>query len=153
MKIIVLIGKDDTGKSSTIREVIAQLIDKGATVKWYGRNGSDNSTMIRNIPLTKIGRVRDINILLEYHEKYIGITTYGDSQSLIQKSYNRIYSHSNKNLDIFICAAHNVNVVIDLFNKLGIQIDCIKVEKGIEPNKTYQETVNINQATNIVKFI
>ncbi len=153
MTVIVLIGKDGTGKSSTTREVIAQLIDNGATVKWHGRNGSDNSTRIRSIPLTKIGRVRDINILLEYQGKYIGITTYGDSQSLIQKSYNRICSHSDKALDIFICAAHNVKVVIDLFNELGTQINCITVEKNIEKNEIYQKTVNINQAKDIVKLI
>ncbi len=90
---------------------------------------------------------------MEYYGKYIGITTYGDSQSLIQKSYNRICSHSDKALDIFICAAHNVNVVFDLFNKLGIKINCIAVEKCIEQNEEYQKTVNINQAKDIVKLI
>ena len=89
MKFIVLVGKDNTGKSKTLEKTIDELIKKGAIVKDYSSHKLNNfKTYIANKSGLNPRKYKDITIVLELGTHLIGITTYGDDRSFVQSKVN-----------------------------------------------------------------
>ena len=121
MKFIVLVGKDDTGKTITLKSVIDELIAKGAKIinnqslRKFGSYVSSAS----QLPVPK---QNEITILLEYNKKLIGITTYGDTEGVLK---NKIEKFENIKCDCIIFGSHpggsSYEYLIDLANKYNFQ--------------------------------
>lgn len=82
MKFIVLVGKDKTGKTTTLKSVIDELIASGAKVinnPLLHKFGS----YVSSISQLPVPPQNEITILLEYKKKFIGITTYGDTKGVL----------------------------------------------------------------------
>lgn len=102
MKFIVLVGKDDTGKTTTLKSVIDELIAKGAKIvnNQFLRKFGSYVSSASQLPVPK---QNEITILLEYEEKLIGITTYGDTKSVLE---NKIQVFENIKCDCIIFGSH-----------------------------------------------
>ena len=90
MKFIVLVGKDNTGKTTTLKKVIDELIAKGAKIvndPAFNKFGS----CVTSASQLPVSAQNEITILLEYKNKRIGITTYGDTEDVL-----------NTKIDLFI---------------------------------------------------
>lgn len=102
MKFIVLVGKDNTGKTTTLKGVIDELIAKGAKIidnKGLHKFGSHVS-LSSQLPMSA---QNETTILLEYNNESIGITTYGDTDSVLQ---NKIDIFISIGCTCVICASH-----------------------------------------------
>lgn len=83
MKFIVLVGKDNTGKTTTLKSVVDELIANGANVinnQLLHKFGS----YVSSISQLPVPPQNEITILLEYKKKIIGITTYGDTEDVLR---------------------------------------------------------------------
>ena len=73
MKFIVLVGKDNTGKTTALKKVIDKLIAKGAMIV---NNSAFNKfgSYVSSTSQLPVPQQSEITILLKYEEKLIGIT-------------------------------------------------------------------------------
>lgn len=92
-EVIVLWGKGDRGKTTTLKLLIEELINLGAK-KIDG--GDSNLT-------------NDIWAILEYKNKKIGIVTVGDDQQSLKKYFDKL----NNECDIYICASRTKGISCD----------------------------------------
>lgn len=84
MKVIVLSGKASSGKTTTLKMLIAMLFCRGAKIVWCRRNqyptcqsllGEIKNEMQNHIP------PKELTVILEYKGKRIGIRSFGDVYS------------------------------------------------------------------------
>ena len=104
MKFIILVGKDNSGKTTALKKVIDNLIAKGAKIvnnPAFNKFGSYvNSTSQLPVP-----QQNEITILLKYEEKLIGITTYGDTKYVLDTKIDLFISVGCTHI---ICGSHPV---------------------------------------------
>ena len=84
MKIIVLSGSASTGKTTTLKMLIAMLLCRGATVVWCRRNSLPTCQSLLNEIKNEIQNhisPRELTVVLEYKGKLIGIRSFGDVYS------------------------------------------------------------------------
>lgn len=104
MKFIVLIGKDNTGKTTALKKVIDKLIAKGAKIvsnpalNKFGSYVSSTSQLAGSIQ-------SEITILLEYKNELVGITTYGDTKDVLDTKIDLFVSVGCTHI---ICGSHPV---------------------------------------------
>ena len=102
MKFIVLIGKDNTGKTTALKKVIDTLIAKGAKIvnkpvfNKFGSYVSSTSQLASSIQ-------SEITILLEYKNELVGITTYGDIEDVLNTKIDLFISVGCTHI---ICGSH-----------------------------------------------
>jgi len=87
MKIIMLTGDSDRGKTASLHFVLEILVAYGAEIIFFKHVGFDYQ--------------RDFSSKLKYREKTIRIFTMGDSEKPIRKAL------SYKKYDFLICACNN----------------------------------------------
>lgn len=102
MEFIVLVGVDNTGKTTTLKKVVKDLVTKGASIvndPRFHKFGSYVSSLSQLTGSLK----NEITILLKYKDRLIGITTYGDVESVIK---NKIDIFVDVGCPHIICASH-----------------------------------------------
>ncbi len=121
MKAIVLHGKTNSGKSSSLKYCFIEMLkDKDFRLLWKSkRQYADNKAIIKDIEdnwQNDAGTyVRDISGVFEYKGKKIFIVTIGDSIEDIKKQLkNRIEAEGK--IDLFLCSRHDCN---DLMQELA----------------------------------
>lgn len=86
MKFIVLVGKNNTGKTAVLKSVIDDLVKNGADIvddKSFYRFG----TYVKSKSEFSNHKKIETTILLKTDNNLIGITTYGDDEKyLVKKS-------------------------------------------------------------------
>ena len=105
MKFIVLIGKDNTGKTTALKKVIDNLIAKGARIVNYPAFNKFGSYVSSTSQLP-VPQQNEITILLNYEEKLIGITTYGDTKYVLDTKIDLFISVGCTHI---ICGSHPVS--------------------------------------------
>ena len=120
MKFIVLVGKDNTGKTTTLKGVIDELIKSGATViddKLFYKFGSYVKYISQPVP-----KQNEITILLAYKGKTIGITTYGDTVEVLQSKIDLFIKIGCTHI---ICGSHptgsSYEYMVDLADKYSFK--------------------------------
>lgn len=87
MKFIVLVGKNNTGKTAVLKSVIDDLIENGADIvdnKSFYRFG----TYVKSKSGFSNHKKIETTILLKTDNNLIGITTYGDDEKYLVKKIN-----------------------------------------------------------------
>ena len=114
-QIIVLKGKGNTGKTTTIRKALSQLFN----IEFYK-------------PKT------DVVFSFRYKGKTIAIISAGDVESRIIRYFKEI----EKNFDILICACHTKGATWDFYNKLdGEKYKLYPIDKKNNTDKEEAETI------------
>lgn len=113
MKILVLIGKSNSGKTSSIKHLILKLLAQdGIEVVYTSRFfSSDPEQLSKNIKdnwKTDRNHIRDMTVLLKHQGEKIGITTYGDSLKEILSALKTIEKRFG-GCDMFVCGRHKNN--------------------------------------------
>ena len=122
MKIIVLVGESNSGKTSTIK-VLADLL---LSCKYGGVlvNISDKKrqrSCIDEVKMKSCGGSLassykgDITIKIKWNHLLIGITSFGDDVKSIESKYEIL-----SDCDVFICGAHPVGDTIDYVNRISV---------------------------------
>lgn len=144
LKIIVLQGKDKTGKSKTITRLVGLLLFEGAWLKKTERVGEEKWDRI---------------YLLEYRNKKIGITTRGDGKKYLSDDFANL-----KRCDVCVCAAHPTHAMTDFiesqaksddiywFTKMILETDNSNQQNSQEIGKA-QDELNKQQAENMLDLI
>lgn len=115
MKIIALRGGSDSGKTSILKKLMAELLKDNELIyshfkieticqmtdpkneKWFTKNNKKN--------------ISNLTITLRYKEKIVTITSIGDSTELIVNSFEGakrgVKKKNNRDeIDIYVCACH-----------------------------------------------
>lgn len=124
MEIIGLIGKSNSGKTSSLKYLILNLLDLDEIkILYSSRLFSESPKQLKENILdnwkTETGHIKDITVLLEYKGKKIGITTYGDSLNDILSALNTIIKRFD-GCDIFVCGRHANNSLEEEFYDYNI---------------------------------
>ena len=123
MKIVAVVGKSDTGKSTVIKNAVIALINMGYQVRWmsYAGDKCDAIQIIRDRWETKKNHnVSDIRILLEKEGKIICVVSVGDSINQIKNAYERTMRHAcGESCDMFVCACHPDSPAQNMLAKCG----------------------------------
>ena len=88
MKIIVLNGKANCGKTSVLKKLYAKLVANSIFRQTYFQQEG----------------LYDLSAIFEYDVKKIGITTLGDGETELQKAFNLFIK---ENCDLVICASRS----------------------------------------------
>lgn len=81
MKIIVLSGNANSGKTTTLKMLIAMLLCRGAKIVWCRRNPRPTCNSLWNEIKNEVQNhipPRELTVILEYKGKRIGIRSFGD---------------------------------------------------------------------------
>lgn len=127
MKIITLVGKSNSGKTMTLKTLIFQVLRNGGelnykkpkSIKDYsflskGNANKLNEEFLAIINSLLIGNITDLTAKFDYKGQKVLITTAGDEIEFVKNKYRK-----NKPCDIFICASHNSDVMINGLESLG----------------------------------
>lgn len=114
MKVIGLIGKSNSGKTSALKHLILKMLEIDGIKPVYASRyfSADPSELSENIKVhwhTPSGAVSDISVILEYKGKIICITSFGDAPQydIIPKLDRAIRQFGR--CDIFVCGRHERN--------------------------------------------
>ena len=137
MNIIALQGIGDSGKSTTLKLVVEQLIANGGefTEEKYKR---------------AFYRCHDTVVVINYKDKRIAINSYGDERKLIEKPYNELQGK----VDMYICAYLWCGGTLEFIDELIEQgcnvtrIGKIRGQKG--QSKEYYEKINFDDRNKVV---
>ena len=100
MKFIVLVGKGEKGKTTTLKEVIRKLIEGGARGTVASQNNFKGMKTTDDIDV--VLEKGDVSVELTYNNQKIGITTFGDNRGSIEE---KIVIFIRDNCDCIICAS------------------------------------------------
>jgi len=155
MKIIGLIGKSNSGKTSSLKYSILQMLDLPEIKVLYSSRMFSNDTeqLKKNIKdnwKTETGHIRDITVLLEYNGTKIGVTSYGDSLKDILSALKTIIKRFD-GCDIFVCGRHANNSLEKEFKDYANNFDTIPKERA-SSEENYDDE-NILTAEALVKCI
>ena len=139
-KIICLWGKGSRGKTHTLNLVVVLLKNRGATI-------------VQDEISTDLSK--DSKYIVEYHNKKIGIVTYGDDGKTLSKAFGDI----ENDCDLYICATRTKDSSVEFARKEFYNI--LWVEKwGITTEhcelnniKKLQQKSNELQAIGIIDVI
>ncbi len=128
MKAITLVGKSNSGKTMTIETLIYKILVAGGQLNYTkpkhikNRNflTKENANLFKEEFENELSLEQfktppfDLTVKFDYQGKIVLITTAGDSLEYIRSIYEK-----NKPCDIFICASHNSDVMINGLESLG----------------------------------
>ena len=102
--IIRLRGAGGSGKTTTLKLLIAELKKLGATEKMKHANSDNRQT-------------KDCIAILEYNGKTIGIVTAGDTIASLNYGYDEIFKHLQMECDIYVFACRTKGETNNWFDK------------------------------------
>ena len=148
MKVIVLQGKTNSGKSSSLKYCFIEMLkDRRFTLLWKSRKQyDDNNAIIKDIGdnwQNDTGTyVRDISGVFEYNGKIIFIVTIGDSIEDIKKQLNYRIAAEGK-IDLFLCSRHNNNDINAELADMNLDIsNVITISKSRETDVKKYKSAN-----------
>ena len=148
MYIIPLVGKSNSGKTSSIKYLIIKMLEiEDVEVIYTSKFSSSKSNKNELIHLIREpwegkNASLDITVLLKYQGKYIYITTNGDC---IKDILNNLRNVSDKygTVDVCICGRHSGNQIMREFSAYACIVDTVVTkERAINGNfdKENQDT-------------
>ena len=146
MKVITLIGKADSGKTSSLKYCFWEMLDSDDfKLVWKSKHFFDDKEKIKNDILdnwkTKQQKgISDISGVFEYKGKRIFIVSIGDSIPAIRNQLkNRLKQYPD--IDMYICARHYDKNITKELESLELEISEIPIEKhrASEPGKYVDE--------------
>lgn len=135
MRIIVLQGIPNTGKTSTLNLVYDMLVPNGGGV-------STNRQPLGGDP-------RDFSDIVVRGTQRIAFFTMGDYSTYLA---NAIYDYDGQGCDVLVCALSTNNAKIRAHNALN-QYNTTRINKTIAPNTTTELATNTTDAQTIFNLI
>lgn len=137
MQIIVLRGKSNKGKTTTLNFVYDMISNMGA-------NLIDHKETLGKNPY-------DFKSVVKFNGKKIAFFTMGDySQRLVEA----IYGYEKLNCDILICAISTNNRKVRANKALNeLRFNTIPIEKQVSEDKKLQMSLNQSDADEIIKSL
>lgn len=124
-KIIVLIGKADSGKTATLRRLIYELAGKSGNNLQDLLRGHRYPTFISQRNIDKLATHKgDICVKVEYEDITIGISSAGDSVWQIESKFELL-----KECDVFICASRAGGGTSEYIEKLAANYSLTAIYK------------------------
>ena len=124
-KIIVLIGKADSGKTATLRRLIYELAGKSGNNLQDLLRGHRYPTFISQRNIDKLETHKgDICVRVEYEDITIGISSAGDSVWQIESKFELL-----KECDVFICASRAGGGTSEYIEKLAANYSLTAIYK------------------------
>lgn len=156
MKIIGLIGKSNSGKTSSLKYSILQMLDLNEIKILYSSGlFSDNPKQLKENILdnwqTETGHIRDITVFFEYKEKKICVTTYGDSLKDILSALNKINNRFD-GCDIFVCGRHANNSLEEEFYNYNVD-EFYSIPKKRSSSEKYYDSENTSTGKTLIECI
>lgn len=136
MRIIVLQGMPNTGKTSTLNLVYDMLVPNGGGV-------STNRQVIGNLSQN------DFSDIVVRGTQRIAFFTMGDYSTYLA---NAIYDYNRQGCDVLVCALSTNNAKVRANNALN-QFNTTRINKTIAPNITTELTTNTADAQTIFNLI
>ena len=153
MKIIGLIGKSNSGKTSALKYLMLKILEqKGVEVLYSSRHPGTtpaelSKTIIHNW-VTPKGNVCNLTIAVKYKDKIVGITSFGDSLKYeILPALEKIIDKCG-GCDIFVCGRHERNNLDEEFKDYS-PIETEKIIKKYTNNSNDYDTCNKQAASEI----
>ena len=135
MRIIVLQGMPNTGKTRTLNLVYDMLVPNGGGV-------STNRQPLGGDP-------RDFSDIVVRGTQRIAFFTMGDYSTYLA---NAIYDYDRQGCDVLVCALSTNNAKIRANNALN-QFNTTRINKTIAPNATAELATNTADAQTIFNLI
>ena len=121
MKVIVLVGGTDAGKTTTLKKLTNDLVEQyGATLE-----------KPKSKSLSALISQKELSVIVKYRENRIGIATYGD---MAKEVAQKIQSFFKQRCDWAVCAAHPSDKYVTMFQELK-QNEALKIDRLIYVNK------------------
>lgn len=148
-KAIVLWGRENTGKTTTLNLLVYKLINIGANVLF----GNFSRTVLINNYLTE-----NHYAVFEYDSKKIAVITAGDNDKTLDDYFSKI----DCDCDIYVCACRTKGCSCNYIKTLFSENNILWIEKysvtGNSKNifpclKAFQYCANETQAGDILKII
>jgi len=136
MRIIVLQGMPNTGKTRTLNLVYNMLVPNGGSV-------STNRQVIGN-PIQN-----DFSDIVIRGTQRIAFYTMGDYSTHLA---NAIYDYDRQNCDILVCALSTNTAKVRANNALN-QFSATRINKTVAPNATAELATNTADAQSIFNLI
>ena len=157
MKIIGLIGKSNSGKTSALKHLMIKILEqKGVEVLYSSSHPSTTATVLSNSIMhnwvTSKGNVRNLTIAVKYKGKIIGITSFGDSLKYeiipaIEKIINKCGG-----CDIFVCGRHKRNNLDEEFKDYA-PAETERIIQKYTNNSSEYDACNRQSACNLFSTI
>ncbi|MFN7912447.1 MAG: hypothetical protein ACK5QC_11540 [Bacteroidota bacterium] len=135
MRIIVLQGMPNTGKTRTLNLVYDMLVPNGGGI-------STNRQPLGGNP-------RDFSDIVIRGTQQIAFFTMGDYSTYLA---NAIYDYDRQNCDVLVCALSTNNAKLRANNALN-QYNTARINKTIAPNATAELAINTADAQTIFNLI
>ncbi len=140
MRIIALMGKDGTGKSTTLRQLIQLLTDDP-----YG------SFICKKDKIRFETTSGDICLPILFHRHLLTITTVGDAPSFLKPCFEQYEDFA----EIIVCATHRERTAayryLESFREKGHIVDFIPKTTGKDPRD--ETSCNQQDATKLKNII
>lgn len=150
MKVIGLIGKSNSGKTSALKHLILKMLEIDEikpvyALRYFSADPSELSENIKAHWHTPGGAVSDISVILEYKGKIICITSFGDAlqYDIIPKLDRAIRQFGR--CDIFVCGRHGRND-LEVEFKAYKPIETERVMKNFTNDPNKQDACNKHDA-------
>lgn len=157
MKIIGLMGKTNSGKTSSLKYAMIELLKQNNVEILYVSCGHYQSSkeLIEHIEKTwktAKGNIANLTIGVKYKNKIIGITSFGDSLKYeIIPALNRVIEKRGE-CDVFVCGRHESNdLKTEFADYAPVNIERIPKQRSI--NKSLYDADNKKAGNAIVKLI
>lgn len=138
MQIIVLKGKSNTGKTTTLNLVYDIILQGGATP-------------IGNKQTLGNPKQNDFEIIVEWKSKKIGFFTMGDYSTYLA---NAIYRYEKLDCDILICAISTNTPKVKANEALNApRFNTIVIDKQVSKDKKVQTSLNQSDADKIIESL
>lgn len=141
MKSIVLSGNASSGKTTTLKMLIAMLIDNGAEIVWCRRNPYPTAQQIFDEIRHEIQNhlpTRDLTVVLEYKGVRIGIRSFGDIYS---DAVCAIKFFKNHKCDIGVLPCHpdskSQKLLEETYGKNAIVFEKEKLSRNASDDKKW----------------
>ena len=118
IKLIVLVGTSEKGKTGTLKHVVRKLIENGANK--VSDLPNNFKVMRANDTLDVIFKCGDISIELMYRKQRIGITTFGDDRNSIKEKIDLFIQDG---CDCIVCASHPTGGSYNYIQELIATVD------------------------------
>ncbi len=157
MKVIALQGTADSGKTSTLKKLIALLCSEGHPLACGKKKKAYANIPELAIRLKEDG---DLWVILNYHNKIVAVTTEGDEWPVIDATINKIQEVATTqglNIDVLICAIHSGDKMLNQLKSLYSDPHIVQQYKADMDNflEITSQISNLSQAVilkNIVRF-
>lgn len=104
MKIIAVSGPNDSGKSTSLRVLLSEVLQfqEIKRFKFFKNQRTNFWNVDVGVIRGQLIGLKDFFCVFEYRKKVIGITSFGDSVSLLQKALNIFISYEC-DIGVFAC--------------------------------------------------